>query len=77
MHQLVLNNRFIKVYKLEETTNVINGSTERLLQDHLHTSMVSADGCPNADVQESPVPKSCALLAKYNHDSEYIHSRYK
>lgn len=78
VHQLVLNNRRIKVHEIEETTGISYGSIESILHEHLHMSKVCARWVPKmltAEMKESRVTNSYALLTRYNRDPEDFHFR--
>ena len=69
VHKLVIENRRISLYELEEATGISYGSIHNILHDELHMSKVCARWVPKMlsdDMKQSRVTISGAMLTRYN-----------
>ena len=67
VHKLVIENRRISLYELEEATGISDGSIHNILHDELHMSKVCAKWVPKMlsdDMKQSRVTISGAMLTR-------------
>ena len=78
VHKLVIENRRISLYELEEATGISYGSIHNILHDELHMSKVCARWVPKMlsdDMKQSRVTISGAMLTRYNTNPDDFHFR--
>ena len=78
VHTLVIENRRISLYELEEATGISYGSIHNILHDELHMSQVCARWVPKMlsdDMKQSRVTISGAMLTRYNTNPDDFHFR--
>ena len=78
VHKLVIENRRISLYELEEATGISYGSIHNILHDEPHMSKVCARWVPKMlsdDMKQSRVTISGAMLTRYNTNPDDFHFR--
>ena len=78
VHTLVMKNRRISLYELEEATGISYGSINSILHDKLHMSKVCARWVPrmlSVEMKQSRVTISGAMLTRYNANPDDFHFR--
>ena len=78
VHKLVIENRRISLYELEEATGISYGSIHNILHDELHMSKVCVRWVPKMlsdDMKQSRVTISGAMLTRYNTNPDDFHFR--